>query len=674
MAAHDRTPNLLERLAAEVVPAVLDAVAADDADSGGATRRALPSSPREADLIGTTLAHYRVVSHLGSGGMGDVYVARDTVLDRFVALKVLPSEKAVTQHGMGRFVEEAKAASALNHPNIATIHELREADGVHFIVMEYVEGATLKSRITGGPFDSSELVRLAIQIAHALDAAHSVGIVHRDIKSSNIMVTPRGHAKVLDFGLAKRAIHDGAFREDSGVVMGTAPYMSPEQALGEPLDGRSDLFSLGVVLYEMATGRLPFSGRTVDETMHSIVDGDAKPVTSINPNMPLSLERLITGCLEKRVERRVQTAAELAQQLQRVERHPYSAGARNKSRNNLPQQLTRFVGRQHEMAEIRELWPHTRIVTLTGPGGIGKTRLALQIAVDLLPAYHDGVWFVELASLADPGLVPQTVAATFGIRDEASRAIGDTLADYLEDRHLLLVLDNCEHLVGAAARLTDMLLRRSRGLHVLATSREALAIAGEAVFRVSSLELPNPTQRPDLDTLSRHEAVELFLDRARAAKSTFTINNGVAHSLASLCVQLEGIPLAIELAASHVTVLSVAEIAARLHDRLSLLTGGSRTASPRHQTLLAAIDWSYTLLSEAEKTSLPSPVRVCRRLDAQSGRSRVCRRRPGQWECARTGVRTGQQVAGAGRGTRRRDAVSLHGDAAGVRTETADAH
>ena len=637
---------------------------------GGRDRRAR----EKLTLIGTTLAHYRVVSHLGSGGMGEVYVARDTVLDRSVALKVLPSEDAVTQHGMRRFVEEAKAASALNHPNIATIHELCEADGVHFIVMEYVEGATLKSQITRGPLDASELIRLAIQIAQALDAAHSVGIIHRDIKSSNIMVTPRGHAKVLDFGLAKRTVRDDAGGEDSGVVMGTAPYMSPEQALGEPVDRRSDLFSLGVVLYEMATGCLPFSGRSVYETIREIVDSDPKPVTSINPNIPLSLERVIVRCLEKRVEHRVQTAAELVEQLQRAESHTRSARAGDKFMNNLPQQLTRFVGRKREMAGIRDLWTHARLVTLTGPGGIGKTRLAQQIAVESLPAYADGVWFAELASLADPGLVPQSVAGTLGIRAEGSRSIGDTLAAYLADRHLLLVLDNCEHLIGAAAELTVMLLRQARGLHVLTTSREALAIAGEAVFRVSSLELPDPTQPPNLDTLSRHEAVELFLDRARSAKSTFTINDGAAHSLASLCVQLEGIPLAIELAASHVTALSVAEIAARLHDRLSLLTGGSRTASPRHQTLLAAIDWSYALLSEPEKMSLPSSVRVCRGVDAQSGRSRVCRRWPGEWKRARIGVRTGQQVTGAGRRTGRPDPVSLHGDAAGVRAETADPH
>jgi predicted ATPase len=424
------------------------------------------------------------------------------------------------------------------------------------------------------------------------------------------MITPRGHAKVLDFGLAKRTIRDddplsgGSTWEatQTGVVMGTVPYMSPEQALGKTLDRRSDLFSLGVVLYEMATECLPFSGSTPYEAINNIVHYDPKPVTSINPNIPSGLERLIVRCLEKRAEFRVQTAAELADNLQRSESDPLILARGDRSKNNLPQQLTRFIGRQREMAEIRDLWTHTRLVTLSGPGGIGKTRLALQIAADSLAEYDDGVWFVGLAPLADADLVPQTVAATFGIRDEGRGSMGDTLETYLKDRRLLLVLDNCEHLISACAQLTDMLLRSARNLRVLTTSREALAIAGETVVRVSSLGLPDPQKLPDLESLSKYEAVELFLDRARSVKSTFAIDRAVARPLATLCVQLEGIPLAIELAASRVRVLSVGQIASRLHDRLSLLTGGSRTASPRHQTLLAAIDWSYNLLSKPEKS------------------------------------------------------------------------
>jgi predicted ATPase/Tfp pilus assembly protein PilF/predicted Ser/Thr protein kinase len=570
-------------------------------------------------VIGTTLAHYRVMSRLGSGGMGDIYLARDTVLGRSVALKVLSSRLAITQDRMRRFIEEAKAASALNHPNIATIHEFREAAGIHFIVMEYVEGSTLKAKITGGPLDSSELIGLAVQIAHALDAAHSIGIIHRDIKSSNIMITPRGHVKVMDFGLAKRTIRDdtsiaGSTWEatETGAVLGTVPYMSPEQALGKTLDRRSDLFSLGVVLYEMATGRLPFSGATPYETIDRIVHHDPRPVRSINPDIPSGLERLILRCLEKRADFRVQSAAELARSLQRPESDALIPARTVRYNNNLPQQLTRFIGREREMAEIRNLCTHTRLITLSGPGGIGKTRLALQIAADSLSDYDDGVWFVELASLANPDLVPQTVASTIGMREEGSRSIGDSLADYLRQRHLLLVLDNCEHVIDASAQLTDMLLRTARNLHVLATSREPLAIAGETVFRVSSLAVPDPQQLPDLESLTKHEAVELFVDRARAVKPNFALDHAVAGPLATLCVQLEGIPLAIELAASRVRVLSVPQIAARLHDHLSLLTGGSRTASPRHRTLVAAIDWSYALLSVPEK-------RLFRRLSVFAG-------------------------------------------------------
>src|SRR5712691_2301667 len=209
-------------------------------------------------LIGRTLAHYEVVRPLGSGGMGEVYLARDTVLGRSVALKVLPSQTTVVPEAMRRFVEEAKAASALNHPHIATIHELRQDGGVHFIVMEYVEGETLKAKVTGGPLDSSEIVKIATQIAGALDVAHSAGILHRDIKSSNIIITPRGHAKLLDFGLAKRTLFGESRGSEPtceatqpGVLMGTVPYMSPEHALGTVRDHRSDLFSFGVVLYEM---------------------------------------------------------------------------------------------------------------------------------------------------------------------------------------------------------------------------------------------------------------------------------------------------------------------------------------------------------------------------------------------------------------------------------------
>ena len=563
---------------------------------------------RAAMLTGQRLAHYRILRKLGSGGMGDVYLAEDTVLGRSIALKVLPSDTGGVPDRMRRFVEEAKAASTLNHPHIATIHELRECDGIHFIVMEYVEGQTLKAKLANGPLAPSEMVKLATQIAEALDAAHTAGIIHRDIKSANIMITRRGHAKVLDFGLAKRTpLHssetDASTREatQSPAIMGTVPYMSPEQALGRPIDQRSDLFSLGVVLYEMSTGRLPFSGATPYETIDNIIHRRPEAITAINPNIPPALEGVILRCLEKRSEDRVQTAGELASDLRRSETDPGSVRRADVFQTNLPQQLTPFIGRLREIVEIRELLEKTRLVTLSGPGGIGKTRLALELAAELSGEYENGVWLVELASLADAGLVPQTVASTLGVREQSGRSITDTVVEYCKSRRLLLVLDNCEHLIAACAYLTDTLLRHSATVRVLTTSREPLAIAGETVFRVPSLGVPDPQRLPDLDGLAKHEAIELFADRARAVKSTFVITSAIARPLANLCVQLEGIPLAIELAASRLKVLSIEQIAVRLDDRLSLLTGGSRAALPRQQTLFATIDWSYNLLTDSEK-------------------------------------------------------------------------
>ena len=216
-------------------------------------------------LVGKSISHYQIISLVGKGGMGEVYRARDTKLDRTVALKILPEEMSADAERMRRFVREAKAASALNHPNVAHIYEIGEADGVSFIAMEYVEGQTLAAKINGHPLETNEIVEIGSQIADALDEAHSKGITHRDIKPANVMLTPRGQVKVLDFGLAKIVKPQSVDSKVStlvptapGVVMGTVPYMSPEQALGHEVDHRSDLFSLGVVLYEMATGRLPF--------------------------------------------------------------------------------------------------------------------------------------------------------------------------------------------------------------------------------------------------------------------------------------------------------------------------------------------------------------------------------------------------------------------------------
>jgi predicted ATPase/class 3 adenylate cyclase len=269
--------------------------------------------------------------------------------------------------------------------------------------------------------------------------------------------------------------------------------------------------------------------------------------------------------------------------------------------NNLPTQLTSFVGREKELADVKKLLQDAHMLTLIGPGGTGKTRLSIRSANESLAQYPDGVWLVELAPILDPLLVPRTTAMAIGLREEPQRPVIDMLCDYLREKKMLIVLDNCEHLVDACAQMTNRILQAAPNARILASSREALGIEGEVPYRVPSLATPNLEHLPSLEKLPKLDSIQLFIERATTVKSDFTLTKDNASFVAQICFRLDGIPLALELAAARMKVLSPEQIASRLDDRFRLLTGGSRTALPRQQTLRAMIDWSYSLLSEPEK-------------------------------------------------------------------------
>lgn len=596
-------------------------------------------------MLDNRFGRYELKSALGQGGMATVYLAHDPYIGRDVALKVMKRDLQEDDTFRSRFKREARTIATLEHPAIVPVYDFGEENKQLFLVMRLMKGGTLAERIQQRPFSLHTILPIVQRIGSALDHAHQQGVIHRDLKPSNILFDEYSNAYLSDFGIVK--LVQSSTNLTGSSVVGTPAYISPEQIHGDAdVDGRADVYTLGVILFEALTGQKPYRADTpVKQLMAHILD-PIPPILQLNPALPPGLDTIIQRALAKDRAQRYATAAELVAELRillpgdngyavaeeeasppvstyrpentavpqdptislpgkvngetKWERplpaSPQETSRRLNSSSRLP---TPLIGRQQEQRELAERLREHPLVTLIGPGGAGKTRLATRVATDLAHTFADGAIFVALAPVMPvEGVVP-AIAAALGVRLSGAVTPEDELLTLLSERQLLLVLDNMEHLLEAAP-FVARLVQHAPGVRLLVTSRERLRLQAEQVVYLGGLSLPQTGS----SAIAASDAVHLFVERARRMSSDFTLTPQNEPLVAQICHQLDGMPLALELAAAQVSFLPLATLVQRLDQALPLLVDGARDLPPRQRTMRAAIQWSHDLLSADEQILL----------------------------------------------------------------------
>src|SRR5579863_6390051 len=579
------------------------------------------------DRVGQQLGNYRLTRLLGQGGFADVYLGEHVYLKNHAALKVLHTQ--LFEKDATSFVLEAQTLARLSHPHIVRVLDFAVQDGTPFLVMEYATGGTLRQRHPRGTrLSPGAIVPYVGQAASALHYAHSQHVIHRDVKPENMLLGARSEVLLSDFGLAVLMphVHSHQYSTHNMVqqVAGTSSYLAPEQLRGRPQPA-SDQYALGVMVYEWLCGTPPFRGSSLEVAMQHI-STPPPPLHEQVPDLLPGIEEAVLRALAKEPEQRFATVQDFADAFEDAyQPQPVSLSTSTSSVERpapattnqgtqsvvspdplwkVPTIFTSLIGREQDVATICTLLarPEIRLLTLLGTGGIGKTRLSLQVATEMRDHFVDGVCFVQLASIRDPELVMLTIAQELGI-PVGTQPIIEQVKFALPDKHLLLVLDNFEQVVAAAPQVEE-LLAACPSLKIVATSREVLHLQVERIFPVAPLGLPNLqrfSEGVEGEVLSQYPAVALFVQRAQAILPTFRVTQANARPIAEICVHLDGLPLAIELAAARIKLLSPQALLARLSQPLQLLTGGVRTLPERQQTLRETLKWSYDLLDAQEQ-------------------------------------------------------------------------
>lgn len=587
----------------------------------------MTTQPDDGLVVGR---RYQLQQQIGVGGMGEVFRATDQHTGEIVAVKRL---KQIAQDNGGehivRFIREAEALRQLNHPNIVRVYEQFKDDGKHYFVMEYVSGGSLDMilhdlRNRDAQMPIFEVVNRALDIADALTRAHHLRIVHRDLKPANLLCAEDGSIRLSDFGIAGFEWVNGKRFTESGDIIGTLDYISPEMLNNSTADHRTDIWAFGVVLFEMLTTKRPFVGDSIGGLMNAILTKPVPHLEAQRPDAPASLIDLVYRLLEKDPQRRIPSMRLVGTSLEAIRSdlhqealsptpiyplsNPYPVTTETTPpngvvRHNLPLPATPFIGRTTDIHDIKALLyqPTTRLLTISASGGMGKTRLALEIAHQMVNTlttpFKDGVYFVELASLATADSLVTELADALGLTLEASgMAYRRQVIQYLSQKQALIIFDNFEHLLEATALVSEI-LQEALAISMLVTSRERLNLQGETIYRLEGLELLK-------DNPAMTSAVQLFVQSATYAQPAFYLKPENIAEVVAICEMVEGLPLGIVLAAGWVSLLTTQEIVTEMQRTLNFLESSARDLPARHRSLRAVFDYSWELMNAEERDVL----------------------------------------------------------------------